>query len=84
MQGESETTVSEDWVDVLVTYDPLEADMVKDLLESGGIQVALRSSKVSPFPVNVGKIGEIRLLVPQADKALAEKVIKGEEGLANK
>jgi len=79
MQGESETTVREDWVDVLVTYDPLEADMVKDLLESGGIQVALRSWKVSPFPVNVGKIGEIRLLVRQADKALAEKVIKGEE-----
>ena len=66
-------------MDVLVTSDPVEAEMVKDLLESGGIPVVLRSSKVSPFPVNIGKIGEIRLLVPQADKALAEKVIKGEE-----
>ena len=72
-------TVSEEWVEVLVTSDPLEADMVKDLLESGGIPVALRSSKVSPFPVNIGKIGEIRLLVPQSCKALSEKVIKGEE-----
>ena len=71
--------MSEEWVDVLVTYDPVEAEMVKDLLESGGIPVALRSSKVSPFPVNIGKIGEIRLLVPESDKALAEKVIKGEE-----
>ncbi len=69
-------------MDVLVTSDPVEAEMIKDLLESGGIPVALRSSKVSPFPVNIGKIGEIRLMVPQADKALAEKVIKGEEGLA--
>jgi len=76
--------MSEEWVDVLVTYDPVEAEIVKDLLESGGIPVALRSSKVSPFPVNIGKIGEIRLLVPQADKTLAEKVIKGEEGPANK
>ncbi len=72
---------SEEWVDVLVTCDPVEAEMVKDLLESGGIPVVLRSSKVSPFPVNIGKIGEIRILVPQADKALAGKVIKGEEGL---
>ncbi|HXW69426.1 MAG TPA: DUF2007 domain-containing protein [Dissulfurispiraceae bacterium] len=63
---------------VLVTSDPIEAEMVKALLESGGIPVALRSSKLSPFPVNIGKIGEIRLLVPQADKALAEKVIKGD------
>ncbi len=74
---------SEEWVDVLVTCDPVEAEMVKDLLESGGIPVVLRSSKVSPFPVNIGKIGEIRILVPQADKALAGKVIKGEEGLAS-
>jgi hypothetical protein len=73
--------VSEEWVEVMVTSDPLEAEMVKDLLESGGIPVAMRSSKVSPYPVNIGKIGEIRLLVPQADSALAEKVIKGEEDL---
>ncbi len=73
--------MSEEWVDVLVTCDPIEAEMVKDLLESGGIPVALRSSKVSPFPVNIGKIGEIRLLVPQADRALAEKVIRGEDNL---
>ena len=71
--------MSEEWVEVMVTCDPVEAEMVKDLLESGGIPVALRSSKVSPFPVNIGKIGEIRILVPESDRALAEKVIKGEE-----
>ncbi|MGO9379462.1 MAG: putative signal transducing protein [Dissulfurispiraceae bacterium] len=73
--------MSEEWVDVLVTCDPVEAEMVKDLLESGGIPVVLRSSKVSPFPVNIGKIGEIRLLVPLADRVLAEKVIRGEDNL---
>ncbi len=66
---------------MLVTCDPVEAEMVKDLLESGGIPVVLRSSKVSPFPVNIGKIGEIRLLVPLADRVLAEKVIRGEDNL---
>ncbi len=75
--------MSEDWVEVMLTCDPVEAEMVKDLLESGGIPVALRSSKVSPFPVNIGKIGEIRILVPETDRALAEKVIKGEEDNCN-
>jgi hypothetical protein len=69
----------EDWSVVLVTYDSLEAEMIKQLLESGGIPVVLRSSKVSPYPVNVGKIGEIKLLVRDEDREIAEKVIAGAE-----
>ena len=68
--------MSEEWVKVLITYDPLEAEIVKDLLESGGVPVILRSSKVSPYPVNVGKMGEIKLLVKKEDKETAEEVIK--------
>jgi len=68
--------MSEAWAEVLITYDLLEAEMIKDLLESGGIPVVLRSSKVSPYPVNVGKIGEVRILVRQEDRELAERVIR--------
>ena len=68
--------MSEDWVQILVTYDTLEAEIIKDLLESGGIPVVLRSSKVSPYPVNIGKIGEIKVLVRKEDKETAEDVIK--------
>ncbi len=68
--------MSEEWVEVLITYDRLEAEIIKDLLESGGIPVVLRSSKMIPFPVNVGKIGEIKILVKKGDKETAEKVIK--------
>jgi hypothetical protein len=68
--------MSEEWVEVLITYDPLEAEIVKDLLESGGVPVVLRSSKVSPYPVNVGKIGEVKVLVRKEDKETAEEVIK--------
>lgn len=67
--------MSDKWVEVLVTYDSLEAQMVKDLLESGGMRVVLRSSKISPYPVNVGKIGEIKILVREEDKETAEKVL---------
>jgi hypothetical protein len=68
----------EDWSVVLVTYDTMEAEILKDLLESGGIPVVLRSSKISPYPVNVGKIGEIRILARDEDKDLAERVIREE------
>ena len=68
--------MSEEWVEVLVTYDPVEAEIVKDLLESGGIPAVLRSSKVSPYPVNIGKMGEIKVLVKKKDKDTAEEVIK--------
>lgn len=71
--------MSEKWVVVFVTLDPLEAEIIKDLLESGGIPVVARSSKVMPYPVNIGKMGEIKILVRETDKEAAEKVIKGEE-----
>jgi len=71
--------MSEKWEVVFITDNPLEAEIIKDLLESGGISVVIRSSKVSPYPVNVGKMGEIKILVRKEDKDEAEKVIKGEE-----
>ena len=68
----------EKWIVVFTTYDPLEAEIIKDLLESGGVPVIIRSSKVRPYPVNVGKMGEIKVLVREEDKAEAENVIKEE------
>lgn len=70
--------MDEGWVEVYVTYDSIEAEMIKDLLESGGIPVVLRSSKVGPYPVNIGKMGEIRILVRRKDKVMAEEVIGGQ------
>jgi len=72
--------MNEEWVVILVTYDSLEAEMIKDLLESGGISVVLRSSKVSPYPVNIGKMGEIKVLVRKEDQDVAEEVIRGTVG----
>ena len=74
----AENMRDKDWSVILVTYDSIEAEIIKDLLESGNIPVVLRSSKVSPYPVNVGKIGEIKILVRDADKEIAEKLIREE------
>ena len=72
--------MSEEWEEIRLIYDPLEAEIIKDLLESGGIPVVIRSSKVSPYPVNVGKMGEIKILVRREDRELAEEVIEGMGG----
>lgn len=76
--------MADEWVEVLITCDSLEAEMIKDLLESGGIEVVLRSSKVSPYPVNIGKIGEIKILVRKEDQDTAARVIAaGPDNLAS-
>ena len=67
--------ISEEWVELLIIYDSIEADMIKDLLESGGISVILKSAQVSPYPVNIGRMGEIKILVREGDREAAEKVI---------
>ncbi len=72
-----------EWVEILVTYDSLEAEMIRDILESGGIKVEIRSAKVTPYPVNLGKMGEVKLLVQEEDRAVAEEIIKGAQGQTN-
>lgn len=64
------------WVELLVTSDELEAEMIKDLLESGGISVVIRSAKVRPYPVSIGKMGEVKLLVRKTDLEAAEAALR--------
>jgi len=66
----------EDWEEVLVTYDVVEADIVRDLLESGGIATREVSLKVGPYPVNVGRMGEIRVSVAPADAGRARQLLE--------
>jgi len=67
------------WIELFVTYDSLEAEMIKDLLESGGIPVVIRSSKVRPYPVNIGKMGEVKVFIMEEDKEKAEEVLRDAE-----
>ncbi|GBD95887.1 MAG TPA: DUF2007 domain-containing protein [Nitrospirae bacterium] len=65
-----------EWTEVLFTYDEVEAEIVKDLLEAENIQVVLKSLKITPYPVSIGRIGEIRLLVRNEDFEKAKDVLK--------
>ncbi len=66
----------DEWKEILFTYDDIEAEIVKDLLESEHIQVVVNSMKVSPYPVSIGRMGEIKLLVRNDDLEKAEKIIQ--------
>ena len=65
-----------EWTELLFTYDEIEAEIVKDVLEAENIQVVVKSLKVTPYPVNIGRMGEVRLLVRNEDFEKAEKVLK--------
>lgn len=64
-----------EWEEILFTYDIVEAEIVKDLLESENIQVVVNSMKVTPYPVNIGKMGEVKLLVKKDDLEKARNIL---------
>ncbi len=64
------------WVELFVTYDSVEAEIIKDLLESGGIETVIRSAKVTSYPVNIGKMGEVKILVKEEDRETAEEMLR--------
>ena len=69
-----------DWDEILFTYDEMEAQIVKTLLETEGIEVVMDSSKLRPFPVSVGRMGEIKLFVRSVDLQKAMEVIESMKG----
>jgi hypothetical protein len=68
--------MTDEWTVLLVTYDQMEAEILKDILESGDIPVQLRSAKVSPYPVNIGRMGEVKVLVRETDRKDAEDALR--------
>ena len=65
-----------EWAEFTFTYDEIEAEIVQDILEAEGIEVSVRSRRVSQFPVNVCSMGEIRLFVKLRDLKKAREVLK--------
>lgn len=65
-----------EWVELLFTYDEVEAQIVKRLLEGEGIQVILNSMKMRPYPVSIGKMGEVKLLVMEEELERAKEILK--------
>jgi|SRR3990170_6241987 len=56
----------EDWVLVYTSFSEIEADMLKENLESAGIPASVLSQKDSSFPAP-GDLSTIKLFVKKAD-----------------
>jgi hypothetical protein len=65
-----------EWAEVLFTYDEIEAEIVKDILESEDIEVVMESLKIRPYPLSIGRLGEVRLLVKDDDLEKAKAVLR--------
>ncbi|MBI5695870.1 MAG: DUF2007 domain-containing protein [Nitrospirae bacterium] len=63
------------WVEVRLTHDETEAAIIQGLLEENGIPCRVDSSRVSQLPVTFGKMGELRLFVPEEDLGRAEALL---------
>ncbi len=64
-----------DWTELLLTYDDIEAHLVKGILEAENIQVVIESMKITPYPVSFGRLGEVRVMVKKEDLDQAKTVL---------
>ena len=64
-----------EWKEIIITGDEIEAGMIKEILESGGIEVLTQSSKSTPYPVSIGKMGQIKLLVRTEELRRAKELL---------
>lgn len=56
--------VIEGWAQVYSTSDTVEADLIRDNLQSEGVDAAVLSQKDQSFNVDLGELSPVRILVP--------------------
>ena len=66
----------ERWKDIYTTYDESEAAIIVGLLEDMGVPCRVESARISAIPVSVGKLGEIKVLVPLEDATKALRILE--------
>jgi len=69
-----------DWEEVFIATEPMEAEMLKGLLESAGIPVVIeaRGLKAMPGIFGHGASGQLRLKVPPDRVELARAILRAE------
>ncbi|HDO25530.1 MAG TPA: hypothetical protein ENG95_02645 [Nitrospirae bacterium] len=64
-----------EWVELLVTYDDTEVEIIRNILEAEGIELVVNSLKVRPYPVSIGRMGEVKILVKKKDLNRAKELL---------
>ena len=61
-----------DFPEIYISYDRLEANLIRDLLRTSSIECLVRDMQVAPYPTLVGRSAEKRVAV-QSDKVESAK-----------
>ncbi|MGW8142979.1 MAG: putative signal transducing protein [Anaerolineales bacterium] len=64
------------WVVVTEVSGELQADIIRSLLESQGIEVFLNQEGAGKaYGLSIGPLGEVQILVPEHQKEAANKIV---------
>jgi hypothetical protein len=67
--------VIEGWAQIYTTSDTVEADLIRENLQSEGVEAAVLSQKDRSFNVDVGDLSPVRILVPAYEYLNATQVL---------
>ncbi|MFQ5586314.1 MAG: DUF2007 domain-containing protein [Thermodesulfobacteriota bacterium] len=62
--------------EVYLSYDAMEADLIRGLLEDNGISCFIRDMTITPYPMSIGKFAEKRIAVDEGDTKVAAQLIR--------
>ena len=63
-------------VDVYTSFNPVEAELIRDILLDNEIDCFVRNLQPPQFPLNVGKHGGVRITVPQERAINARNILQ--------
>lgn len=63
------------YVEIYLSYNEIEAELIKGLLEEKGISAMVRAMLISPYPINIGRFAEKRIAVPEHKIKEAKELI---------
>ena len=62
--------------EVYLSYDAMEADLIKGLLEDNDIPCFIRDMTITPYPMSIGKFAEKRVSVDEDYVEQATQLIR--------
>lgn len=70
-------------VEVYLASEPIEAAVVKGILDSAGLDARIRDMTVTPYPVTIGPLSEKRIVVPAGQAQEARAILRraAEDGI---
>jgi hypothetical protein len=68
--------IHREWVGIHTTTNEYEANIIKGLLETEGIFCLLKSSRVAQFPLAIGHLGEIKIMVAPSEAEQGKEILR--------